>query len=483
MPLPNPYNHILDMYVFNQQYGIDGEARTAMHALLAYAGLDDVSTVFDTPASDLSVVKLRSLFTTVSGQALLAAVEANDGQLNRISAFLRKVQSGTCARFIVDHNPSNDNHLKLLTGGSADVHAYSDEWTSYVFNAALADKLKLSNTASFRNAVTYIRQNLPDIAYLLNPLPQDNFTTIGKKKDDNLRQFWTLLITSSNLENTFSLGLVNRTGLALSIQARNYFLSESDTLIEIQTLNARFANLKMTKGVKHLNEELKKITDELKELGKITTNIEFYTKLLTLLSDNRGHLQTMCVAFKVANLVPTDETLNKFLTFITNDHHAMAIGVNDKNDGAAKVDANSLHNEDKKKLKKKEKRAINQKGYEAAMNSLKTSATDQDVPRSCINIVERVRIKWNDENIGMHSDLNKVWNANTSRDGKIDYDGFIAQIQREHAQGKTSLPPPSPSPSHPTRRNPNVAQANALEADAYAVDIFRDKDFEIEKSL
>jgi hypothetical protein len=479
MPLPLAYARILDTIQFNQIQGIDPQARVAMIALLEHAGFDDPSNVYETPSAELSVVKLRSLFSSDAEKILLAAVEANDGQLNKVSTFLRKVSSGACARFLVDHDFNNVDHLRHFAAGSAAVHSFSDDFIPYTFDASLANKLKLTDAPSFRKAVAYLRSNFFQLAYLLDPLPLDTYSKIGKKKDDNIHQFWTLLITASNLSKTFSLGLVERSGHALGAKAREYFLSDADTLIEIQTLNTEFANVKMTSGVAAVIEHLCGLVNSLSELGKRTSNIELYTKLLSLLSDNGGYLQTLCVAFRVTNSPPNeDDTLKEFLTYITNDKDAMVIRVsgssknegNTKIEGNTKVVANSL---EAKKLKKKEKKVINRKGFAAAMNALGTLpssgwSSPSAPPKCCINYVARLKIHWNDDTIGMHSDLNKIWNANTN-EGVIDYPGFLAQLKREHEQGKNTSPPPPPAP----RRNPNVSFANSLQAETFEADIRR----------
>jgi hypothetical protein len=474
MPLPTAYGHILDTIQFNQITGIDPQARIPRNKFLAYSGYDDPSTVLETPSTDLSVVKLRSLFISDAAQAILADVEANDGLLNKISTFLRKVQSGACARFLIDHNPNNINHLRYFVAGSADVHGYSDDFTPYIFEASLANKLKLTDAPSFRKAVEHLRSNYYRLAYLLEPLPIDTYSKIGKKKDDNYHQFWTLLITASNLSKTFSLGLVERSGHALGAKAREYFLSDSNTLSEIQTLNTEFANVKMTNGVAALIELLSGLINSLRELGKQTSNIELYTKLLTLLSENGGYLQTLCVAFRVTNSPPNeDDTLNKFLAYITNDKDAMAIrgSASSNNERTSKIAANSL---DVKKLNKKEKRNINRKSYEAAMNALGTTTKSPSAPMGCINYVARLKIYWNDATVGMHSDLNKIWNANT-KDGVVDYPAFLAQLKREHEQGKNASPPPPLSglPPPPPQRNPNVSHVNTIEAQIFGTNIHR----------
>lgn len=429
------------------------------------------------PSSELSVVKLRSLFSSEAARALLNAVEVNEGQLNKISKFLRMVQSGACARFFTDHDSTNIVHLRHFARGSAEVHSFSDEFTPYIFDAELGNKLKLTNAASFRKAVAYIRSNLSLLSYLLDPLPLDTYSKLGKKKDDNIHQFWTLLITASNLDKTFSLGLVERSGHALGIKAREYFLSDSDTLIEIQSLNADFANLKMTNGVAAAIEEISGLTNSLRELGKETTNIEFYTKLLTLLSNNKGYLQTLCLAFKVNHSPPTEEnTLKDFLAFVTNDKDAMAIrGGSANQNGAAKVGANALEVKNPKMLKKKERHALNRKNATAAMNSLFLGfpASSPSLPsKACIKYVAGEKIRWNDDTVGMHSDLNKIWNANTT-DGIIDYHAFMIQLRREHEQGKKATSPPATSPPLPApRRNHNVSHCDSLVAYEYA-DIHR----------
>ena len=462
MPLSTAYNHILNTILFNQIAGIDIQARAATNALLAYSGLDDTSNVYDTSASDLSVIKLRSLFSSDTARALLADVEATDGQLNKISIFLRKVQSGACARFLVDHDSNNIEHLRHFVKGSSDVHSFSDEFTPYIFDNTLASTLKLTDAASFRNAIIYVRSNLPQLAYLLNPLPVDTYSKIGKKKDDNIHQFWTLLITASNLNKTFSLGIVNRSGHALGFEAREYFLSDTDIQNEILTLNTEFANVKMTNGVAAVIERISGIISSLSELGKPTTNIEFYTKLWTLLSDNGGYLQNICVTFKILHSPPNeDETLNNFRTLITNDKKAMAIGVseNSKNEGVAKVDANTV---EAKKLNKKALKAANKKAYRVAMNAIsvtETSASSSSAPsKACINYVAKLKTFWNDETVGMHSDLNKIWNANTTN-GTVDYPGFLAQLQKEHNQGKNA----SPSPPTAPRKNQNLEFTDSLQ--------------------
>jgi hypothetical protein len=479
MPLSQGMTHILLTFVFNNINGVDGVARDNINKLLANVGLDDASDVYEIPTGELAVVKLRQLFTTDAAKLLLKAVEDNEGQLAKISKFLRRLQSGSCSRFLIDHDPNNIEHLRHFTEGSAAVHSFSDQFTPYTFDAKLTDKLKLTNAASYRLAVTHIRANLPQIAYLLDPLPQDTHSKIGKMKDDNLHQFWTLLITASNLDKTFKLGSVDISGHALCIKAKEYFLNDADSIIEIQHLTTEFLNLKFTTGVADIIEEMSGLVTSLQELGKDTTNIEFYTKLSTLLSNNLGYLQTFCLTFRATHHIPNEHnTLNEFLSLLTNDQAAMAIrkgstnqnrtannnnnknnNNNNNNNNNSTVDANSVDVKEARKITKKARKADDKKKLEAALNSLSLQyniSVPTPPSQACIRVVEKIRITWSDTTIGLRSDLNKLWNAHLDQKGDINYPSFCAQLLKEH-----KAPPPPPT----SQRNPNVHQANALETD------------------
>jgi hypothetical protein len=469
--------------LFNRIDHIDPLARVASNAVLAYIGYDDASIVRDTSPSDLTPPKVRvGLAATAEGKVLLATLEENDGQLTRLCAFLRKLQSGDCDRFLIDHDSNNIESLELLASGSAATHSYLSDWTApAAITAAAASKLNLSDAASFRRLITHIKSNYPELSYLLLPLPQDNYTKVGNIKDDYLAKFMTIILTSSNLSKTFKLGQGDRlTGHAIFAKTKLHFLSNSDTLTEIQNLQSQFSQIKMTSGVKNVIEEAQGYVNALEDLGELTSNINLYVKIKSILEEGGNYLSNMCVSFRAVNLVPNDGTLDLFLVFITNDPKAMTIntGSNNKQD-VNLMDAKPTMD---KKAKKKERKANNAKNHAIAMNALSagkpTLKNGGDyslvgLPKHMVNYIQKLRVKWNDESYALHSNINKIYNDNLDKDGKggVNYEGFIAQLIKDHDANKGKHSPPSPPP--PPRRNPNVTQANNLEADDFAAQLFR----------
>lgn len=481
MPLPAPLNQILGFNMFGQTAGIDPLAWVALNAVLAYTGYDDPSIVRDTSPTDLTPPKLRSMLTgTADGTALLATLEQNEGQLTRLCAFLRKLQSGDCDRFLINHQPNDIDHLGLLTNGAGPIHSFIKTWTPPAdITTTAASKLILSDTASFRRLLTFIKSFMHDVSYLINALPQDNFSKIGYDKDDYLLRFLTIILTESKLDKTFKLAQGRKTGHALLAKISLHFLSNSDTLSEIQNLQSLFNQVSFT-SVQNVIEEVQGHRNALEDLGQNTSDIDVYIKLKKIFDDAGPLLSNSCTAFRANNLIPNDGTLDLFVAFITSDPKAMAVRCNGSanNNRNPNVGANSLETDKViRRKKKKDRHTANKKGFDAAMNALNVNSDPSNLPIRCIHYMKSLRIHWDDENIGKHSELNKIWNEHTNKDGVIDYGGFLARLKRDHADPNSNFssrsspqPPPPPAP----RRNPNVSHANSLETvEIFEADIRR----------
>jgi hypothetical protein len=476
MPLPASHLRVLLHTIFGQHQGVDQVARDVIIRFLEYAGLDDTSLVYASASTDLTMPKLRQLYTTVEGLALLAEVEATGGQLAKLSTFLRSLNSGKVDRFMVDHDSSNTSHLELLIGGTKSNHAFQDDWTQYTVETSTAAEHTLTDSKSFRNLSTDIRTHLPDIAYLLGDLPQDNFSKIGKEKDNSLLKLLTIVLNKSSYTNTFKLGVTSRTGLSLYHVIKAHFLNDADTIVEIQDLQSQLSSLKMTKTstVAGLIEESQGIVNSLKDLGKVITNLELYTKLRTELACEGTYLAMICVSFKTFHPVPDDTTLDAFLSFITKDKEAMAIGQPNKKLKDERTNVNNLDYKHTQRNKTKATKARNKLAATVAMSKLTVSGVALDPYAGCtptmINFVTGIgRVKWSDETYGRYSNVKKVFDTHTDAKGDIDYNSFIQQMDREHASGKpktpiTQPPPPPRGNSKPPARNGNVSLANALEA-------------------
>jgi hypothetical protein len=465
---------MLDYALFNKTTGIDPIARTPSRQFLAYTGLDDPALIYDMPSTEFNISKLRTLATTPEFIALLAAVEATSGQLGKMSGFLRKLNAGTTNRFLIDHDPSNTEHLKSWChGGASALHGFEKDWESYKFDEKLARKLILSNAASFRDLIAYIRTHFTGFSYLMEAKPQDNFTSIGKKKDKNLLDLMTLVLTSSNFGSTFKIGQnPNQTGYDLFLKAKTYFLNASDSLAEIQEIQAKFAALKMQdcQGVAGIIEKATSYVISLEDLGVTITPIEVYTKLRIEIAEGSSYLGQLCITFRVLNTAADDDTLPKFLAMLTNDPKAMAYRNPQKTNPSPnpKTILNlDEHPKSWKKDKDKEKTKLRKKVYQAnrraaevALNALLSSSTTnsrgnsslEGLDNRAINLVKQLRKKWDEETYGIHSNLNKVFNDHVDDKGNVDYSGFIKTIERESKFPSKTV----------TSRNSNVGHANAL---------------------
>jgi hypothetical protein len=377
---------------------------------------------------------------------------------------------------LIDHESTDLGGLLLLYDGSTKIHNFLSEYTPpAAITTAAANKLILTDAASFRRLTTFIKSSMHESAYLINPLPQDNFTKVGNLKDTHLRTFLVIVLTTSKLDKTFKISQVNYTGHALYAKLKLHYLSNTDTLTEIQNLQTQFSQLKMTSGIQDLIEEAQGFVNALEELGQPTTNINFYIKLKSIIEEGGLHLSTLCISFRAFNQVPNDGTLELFISFITNDPRAMLVGIksNNKTDKTDKADVNAIDVERERKSKRKERKAEKYKAYEAAMNALSLTKPGElhpvlPLPKIVINYIKKLREEWNDETYGIHSNMNKLYNAHLIKggNGAIDYPGFLEQLVREH-RAATTIPP------HPPKKNQNVSNANALEADDFAAQVFK----------
>ncbi len=458
MPLPSKHEHILIHFVFGHINGIDPLARAGCLDLLAYLGYDNTSIVYDMLTTQIDPVKLRAACTTPAGIALLAIVDNIPGQLATICNFLLKLQNGTIDRFLVNHSSTEVLHLQMLTTGSHQVHGWVQTWTAYTIDESIVTKLKLTDASSFRAFITYVRTSLPAIAYLLGELPVDNCSLIGKQKDEFLYLLLSKLLTASNLGNTFKLStVVGQTGYDLFGTAKTHFLTTVDVMSEIQQLETKLINTKITTQptIPAFIEEIQGIIIQLRELGKVVTDLEIYTRLRTEISNANSRIGSFCISFKQVHRNPDDSTLQTFITDITTDPDAMAYN-NPNFKGARGAEANQVKTNDLKENEKRDKRFLkneNKKEQKAALkhlatkihslktqnnsNSTTTNEKFKGLPDTVINFIKKVRKEWDDETYGTHSDITKVFNEHVDSNGKHNYKAFMVQLNNEHLEAKS----------------------------------------------
>jgi hypothetical protein len=456
MPLPNYLHLMIKMTVFSQTIGIDAVAYKQVTDFMEYTGLDSAPVVMEMPPNELTSTKLKAL---IPADHALASI--SPGQLAKIAIFLRKWQDGTYDRFMIDHDPEKAEHLELLVNGS-DVHSYLSEWTPLTFEEATILKLVIKDSNTFRLFQAYVKTRCSDIAYLLGDSPVDNYTKIGKKKDDNLLLLLTSVLSQSQLSFTFSLGTDAReTGVSLFRRVKTYFLNAQDQQAEIQLHQAALATISFANhlSVQSLIESAQQTVASLKELGKDVEPVELYTSIRTaLLKANDDHIKQCCVAFRAMNPVPNNLTLSQFLAYLTTDFEVMAFrnqnakGINYV--GGGEDTKKGVVLSDKQKTEKRLRRNVlkqNKKSLNAAMHSVNIndhfshSADNwEGMPHAAIRFVKETRKEWNDDTYTFHQDINKTFNSFVDTKGRIDYRGFKAQMIRDYQQSKSATAAKAP---------------------------------------
>jgi hypothetical protein len=465
-------------FMLHGQVNADPIANVNSLAALAHTGYDDPSIVKETPSSEFTPHKIRALMAgTVAGTALLAALEG-DGHLTKLCVFLRRLQLGDVQRYLTNHSSTNIAQLEYFVHGpEVDPHDCMSTWTAPAsIPTAVAAKLTLRDTSDMRKLIVWINTNLGDVAYLTGALPQDTFSKIGHDKNEYFRTFMVTILTASKLDKTFKLGQSRQSGHALFAQVKAHFLTNADNLSEIQRLYSEFASLQMNGGIQDLIEEVHRIVECLENLGEETSYINLYIKLKNIL-ENAGnvHIATSCTAFRAMHSIPNEDTWTQFLAFFTNDVKAMAIRINVKQENGKEI--MKVGTKDNVHIRKVKRLALNEKNLVVAMNKLTHNGKIPDsvggpkivgVSDVMVKFVERARAYWNEQTMGIHSELNKIYNANLLKDGSgaVNYGAFLEQLVREHQQGKASS---TPAP----RKNHDPVNASSLQADIFAADIFR----------
>jgi hypothetical protein len=322
MPLPNNLTRTFNLTVHGKFTGIAAAPKKQVSDLMEFSGLDNFIVVRDSPPNELTAIKLRAI---IPADHELATI--TPGTLAKIANFLRKWQDGTYARFEVDHDLGDDSQVEVLVEGSDD-HDYLSEWTEPVIEEAIIIKLVIVDATTFRALIAYVKCQYGSIAYLMEEGVVDNYSKTGKKKDVYFKLFLTRVLTISHLSHTFLLGTnVKETGLALFRKAKAYFLNAQDIQAEIQELQLSLATLNFDdySSFQSFAEAAQLTVTSLKELGKTVENVELYTLLRGALSKSSSpHIQQLCVAFKVINAIPTNETLSLFLNSLTTDPEVMS---------------------------------------------------------------------------------------------------------------------------------------------------------------
>ena len=481
MPLSTEQYTMLCYFLFHQVTGVDPVARLASDELLAYLGLDNAGVIRSMSGPDLAPNKLRrDLNLSPKGTALLATLEAVDGQLISLSLFLRKMHEGDCDRYLRDYKPNDINALALLESGSPEVHNYVKDWDPQDnLTTTQAKALAVKDAPSLRSFITYININYPDISYLLLKTPQDNYSLIGNKKDQHLHKLVTDVVNASNLNQTFKLESSRTTGRTLFMLLNDHFLDNADVQTEIHILNTKFATTNLTSTVAALLEEVHGIVSRLAALGVVTENMSLYMKIKSIIeASENSHLLNCCMIFRGMNPSPDGATLKKFMEFLTSDPTAMKLDLSSKVNELKNT--NNGNKSSSKSDKKKERKVQMKKGFNAAMNRLtnKEEASLDGLPTEAVNYFKEVRKKWNDKTLGVHSNIKLIFNKHVKEgSGSLDFEAFMEEIIKEHKD--QTLQPPSTTPSdRRPQQNPNVALANALEVlpDAFAAQVFSQDD-------
>lgn len=455
MPVPTNLNNILLQTVFGKLINIDQVAKDQVMEFLAYTGMDKELIVMGTPQSELVVLKLKAQIPTTHALASILPAE-----IAMIACFLRKWNDGTYARFHLDHNHQDPDHLSLLVSQSA-VHSFQNDWTPYTIAPTIAKDITIVDAASFRKFLSYLKTNFSNLGYLLEDGPQDNFTKCGKAKDQNLFSIITLFLVKSNLSHTFRLGTDDsETGLALVRKVKAHFLNAQDRQAEIQQNLSTFINTSMENAlnVQSFLENFQETVGALEDLGKKVDKIESYTIIRHALSKVDDPLITQCcVTFRLANLNPDESTFDKFVSFLTTDPNVMSFTnknakaviqrvENGGEDGGgsnstAKPRGKGADHWNNKKEKKRIKQ-VNKLAAAATMHALygtsPATSTGRKLDQSALNFVKAERKKWNDVTYGLNSDLRKIFNSHVADDGSVNYHGFVADIAREHQASKSS---------------------------------------------